>query len=264
MGSAGRLNDASESRWLLVKQTETLPRTDGGEFIWEFCNPNLLMAMLINESPALQEVYAAIANKMRDDPCSLVVTFDEYVPGSKNNQDTNRKSMNLLFNFAEVGPEVLCHDVSWFLPTSVRTMEMNKVVGGWSRMLKIFLHYQLYSPDGLATAGVPLILLGQPYLLKAKLKLLLTDGGPWPLALQWSGAGSIKPCFKHSNVLKKNCVLTGTTPGFVEIDCADADQFVRQCPNNLYDDVDSVIEVSRLHALDPIGTPLKQVTISNM
>ena len=55
-------------------------------------------------------------------------------------------------------------------------------------------------------------------------------------------------------------MLTGTTPGFVEIDCADADQFVRQCPNNLYDDVDSVIEVSRLHALDPIGTPLRHVT----
>ena len=60
-----------------------LPTTDGREFIWELCNPNLLMGMLINESPALQEVYAAVANKMRDDPCSLVVTFDEYVPGSK-------------------------------------------------------------------------------------------------------------------------------------------------------------------------------------
>ena len=144
-GSAGRLYDASESRWHLVKQTEALPTTDGRQFIWEFCNPNLLMAMLINESPALQEVYAAIANKMRDDPCSLVLAFDEYVPGSKMNQDTNRKSMNLLFNFAEVGPEVLCHDVSWFLPISVRTKKVNKVVGGWSRMLKMFLHCALYS-----------------------------------------------------------------------------------------------------------------------
>jgi len=259
-GSAGRVHDASESRWLLVKQSETLPTTDGREFIWEFCNPNLLMAMLINESPALQEVYAVIANKMRDDPLSLVVTFDEYVPGSKKNQQTNRKSMNLLFNFAEVGPEVLSHDMTWFLPISVRTMEVNKVVGGWSRMLKIFLHCALYSPDGLATAGVPLILLGQPYLLRAKLKLLLTDGGAWPLALQWSGAGSIKPCFKHSNVLKKNCVLTAKSPGFVEIDCANVDMFVRQCPNNLYDDVDSVVEVSRLHALDPVRTPNARVT----
>ena len=67
-GSAGRLYDASESRWLLVKQREALPTTDGRGFIWEFCNPNLLMAMLINESPALQEVYAAIADKMLDDP----------------------------------------------------------------------------------------------------------------------------------------------------------------------------------------------------
>ena len=144
-GSASHVLDASEARWHLVQQREALPTTDGRQFIWEFCNPNLLMAMLINESPALQEVYAALANEMRDDPCSWVLVFDEYVPGSKMRQETNRKSMNLLFNFAEVGPEVLCHDASWFLPISVRTMEVNKVVGGWSRMLKMFLHCALYS-----------------------------------------------------------------------------------------------------------------------
>ena len=54
-------------------------------------------------------------------------------------------------------------------------------------------------------------------------------------------------------------MLTATSPGFVEIDCANVDDFVRQCPNHLYDDVDSVVEVSRLYALDPVGTPLKHV-----
>ena len=85
-GSAGHLRDASDARWLLVRHAETLPTTDGGTFEWEFCNPNLLMAMMINDSPALQEVYAKVADKMRDDPCSLVITFDEYVPGSKRAQ----------------------------------------------------------------------------------------------------------------------------------------------------------------------------------
>ena len=94
-GSAGRLRDVSHARWLLVRHGETLPTTDGGTFEWEFCNPNLLMAMMINDSPALQEVYANVANKMRDDPCSLVITFDEYVPGSLKRQVTNRKSMNV-------------------------------------------------------------------------------------------------------------------------------------------------------------------------
>ena len=56
-------------------------------------------------------------------------------------------------------------------------------------MLKVFLHCALYSPDGLTTAGVPLVLFGAPYLLKARLRIILTDGGAWPLALQWSGAG---------------------------------------------------------------------------
>ena len=257
--AASHFSDAVDARWLAVRHTEAMPTNDGDQFEWEFCNPNLLMAMMINESPALQEVYAVLANKMRDDPCSLVLAFDEYVPGSKQRPETNRKSMNLLFNFAEVGPEALCHDISWFLPISVRTQKVNKVSGGWSSMLKRFLHCALYSPDGLARAGVPLILFGEPYLLTAKLKVLLTDGGGWPLALQWSGAGSIKPCFKHGNVLKRDCVLTATSPGFVEIDCTNVDSFERVCPTNLYDDVDSVVEVARLHALDPVGTPFSHV-----
>ena len=176
-GVAGRLSDANDARWLLVRDAETFPTTDGQEFVWEFCNPNLLMAMLINQSPALQNVYATLANRMRDDPCSLIITFDEYVLGSKARPDTNRKSMNLLFNFAEIGPEMLCHDSSWFLPITVRTMQVNRIAGGWSRMLKVFLHRALYSDDGLTTAGIPLVLHGAPYLLKAKLKILLTDGG---------------------------------------------------------------------------------------
>ena len=64
-GSAAKLRDASDARWLLVRHAETLPTTDGGTFEWEFCNPNLLMAMMINDSPALQEVYAKVADKMR-------------------------------------------------------------------------------------------------------------------------------------------------------------------------------------------------------
>lgn len=32
-GAAGRLYDANKSRWLLVKQAETLPTTDGRQFV---------------------------------------------------------------------------------------------------------------------------------------------------------------------------------------------------------------------------------------
>ena len=62
-GSAGRLYEASESRWQLVRQREALPTTDGRQFIWEFCNPNLLLAMLVNESPALQEVQSGCVQR---------------------------------------------------------------------------------------------------------------------------------------------------------------------------------------------------------
>ena len=74
-GSAGRLYDASESRWLLVRQREALPTTNGRQSIWEFCNPNLLLAMLVNESPALQEVQSGCVQRSsllhQGYPCDL-------------------------------------------------------------------------------------------------------------------------------------------------------------------------------------------------
>ena len=60
-------------------------------------------------------------------------------------------------------------------------------------MLKAFLHCALYSPDDLTTSGAPPrgtpevvrpVLFGAPYLLKARLRIILTDGG----RLRFSGA----------------------------------------------------------------------------
>jgi len=38
-----------------------------------------------------------------------------------------------------------------------------------------------------------------------RLSILLTDGDGFRLAFDWRGGASLKPCFKHDNVLKKDC-----------------------------------------------------------
>ena len=86
---------------------------DGSPFDWEICHPSMLLQTMVRRSPLLQDAYGRAANMRRDEPWHLVIGFDEYVPGSKFLIDTNRKSMNLSFNFVEVGPDMLAHDITW-------------------------------------------------------------------------------------------------------------------------------------------------------
>jgi hypothetical protein len=78
-----------------------------------------------------------------------------------------------------------------------------QVVGGWARCLKLFLHHQLRSDSGLATAGVAVNIGGVSKLLWAELGCVLADGEGHTKAWDWKGAGSLKPCLKHYNILKK-------------------------------------------------------------
>ena len=112
--------------------------------------------------------------------------------------DNRRKAMVLSFTFAELGQVAL-----WAVPVCVRSQMLHAVKGGWSCMLKHCLLRQLCGPDGLATAGMVLDLAGEPLLAHARLTNLLTDGDGWRSALDWRGHASLKPCFKHYNVLRK-------------------------------------------------------------
>ena len=84
-----------------------------------------------------------------------------------------------------------------------------QAVGGWSRLLRDYLRMQLLSAEcGLMTTGVPLEVgsgtRNRPCLLWAKLHLLISDGDGLRQALDWNGHQSMKPCFRHWNVLSKD------------------------------------------------------------
>ena len=247
-GAAAQLDEASLALFEGVKHIEKLTLVDGNEWDWELCHPSFLLEKSVAASETLQDLFLQGAVEMQDRPWSLVVAFDEYVPGSKFNLDTNRKSMNLSFSFLELGSEALSHDACWWLPVSVRAERISQVKGGWSHMIRRFLQLQLFSPLGIATAGVPLTLRnGQVYLLKARLVIFFSDGDGHRIALQWRGAGSIRPCFRHSNVLKRDAALSSRVAGFVEVDCNDPSAFLLTDKVHLCDDVKSLVEAARLH-----------------
>ena len=71
-------------------------------------------------------------------------------------------------------------------------------------MLSRVLERFLVGPAGLLTVGLPLQIVGSHRLLFARLANLLSDGDGHRMGLDWKGASSLKPCFKHVNVLMKD------------------------------------------------------------
>jgi hypothetical protein len=190
-----------------VKHIESMPLIEGGFVDWEFADPNTLLASLVEHSPALNRLFteaARISPPSVDKPWSMVVGFDEFVPGNKLKVDNKRKTMVLSFSFLELGQAALCQGLAWQTPVCLRASLIHSVVGGWSHFLKVYLRRQLVGPCGLSTSGVALVLSGQPVMLFARFTNLLSDGDGLRQALDWRGHASLKPCFKHFNVFKKD------------------------------------------------------------
>ena len=136
--------------------------------------------------------------------------------------------MVLNMSFEELGP-ALYSDACWWTVAVAMTTKISIVVGGWSRMLRDYLKLALFSPTGFMKAGMVLQLRGQLAVIHARVKIMLSDGDGLRQALQWMGSGSLKPCFRHWNVLKKNSNRTehDASETYVEITCPDPTKF--QC-----------------------------------
>ncbi len=136
---------------------------------------------------------------------SLIVGFDEFTPGNKLQCDNRRKTMVLSFTFKELGQMSLCKALVWHTPVCLRTSVITQVEGEWTHCLSVYLQRHLLGPCGLATSGVPVVLAdGRPTLIFARLTNLLSDGDGLRMALDWRGHASLKACFRHYNVFKKD------------------------------------------------------------
>jgi hypothetical protein len=107
-------------------------------------------------------------------------------------------------------------------------------------MLRLFVERILYGQSGMSTVGVPLLIGGQERLLFAKLTNLLSDGDGHRMGWDWRGAASLKPCWKHFNVFRKDSGLAHRMPGYVEIDCSDPALLRSWTASEVYFAADSV------------------------
>jgi len=128
-----------------------------------------------------------------------------------------------------------------------------KIVAGWSALLGAILKEVLHGPRGLADAGIALNMGGKASIIRGGLSHLVGDGEGWQKAFQWKGAGSLRPCIRHPNVLKIGSDLAHRMAGCVEACCSDAVQFRATDDSELYAKVDLVVSARARHAAGTIS-----------
>ena len=166
----------------------------------------------MGKSSALESLFAAALAKA---PCSihrpwsLIIGFDAFAPGNKLAVHSSPQVYGSVRLLPGVGPRGDIWRPGWITPAVIRSTVLADVRGGWSVALRIFLERAMFGESGFATTGCPLIVRGSAVCIFARVVNILSDGDGLRMALDWHGASSLKPCFRHHNVLKKVSRLFG-------------------------------------------------------
>jgi hypothetical protein len=126
------LRESNQSSVSEMMRSFELPLLKGGTYTLHFVDPGLLLAALLQDSAALRDLYTAAWNRSPsspDRPWSLVVAFDEFMPGNKLSTDQARKTMVLSFSFLELGGAYLSRGAVWCTPLVMRSAKIAEVHG---------------------------------------------------------------------------------------------------------------------------------------
>ena len=125
-----RLLAANAEHFDSLECIDTLRMQDGTDWDWSTLEPGRLLALLVAESDELQRILSVAWTRSPPTaarPWSLVIGFDEFVPGNKLACDHSRKTMVLSFSFKELGSAALSRGVGWTTPVVVRAAKIAQV-----------------------------------------------------------------------------------------------------------------------------------------
>ena len=264
--SKKKMDDIAHARFNAVRRSISLPLAQGGEHMWHVADPSMLVAASVRSSETLQDMFAKALQLhpgTPEAPWKLLITWDEFVPGSMLKPNNTRKAMVVNLSFQELG-SALHNDRSWWTIAVAKSSILKQVVGGWSRMLRDLLKLVLLSPTGMETVGIPLQLKGDFVSIHCKVGCLLSDGDGLRLALQWMGSSSLHPCFRHWNVLKKGSARAEHCDRYVEIDCHCASRFQTWSNVELAEAIDVCVDAEQQRALGHLTSKRLQETQTHL
>lgn len=212
-------------------------------FKLESLNPGLLVQAVTNAVSNLAEYYLQSHSHTpcsREKPWHAVVGFDEFNPGNATAGTNAKKTMCLYFNFLELGSDCLSKTASWYCSCVLSCRMEGLIDGRWTRVFADHLEMFFLGAFGLQNVGV-LIQSGsrRSMMLYATLGIIISDGDGLRKALNWRGASSMRPCFRHDNVIKKGTNLTLPSDWFCISHCRYSD-FTRRSSQDLWDACDKI------------------------
>ena len=116
-----------------------------------------LVQHVLDQCDQFSNMYAETLREFptsREKPWRIQIGCDVPTPGSKVSGENLRKNMCLMFNFIELGPDILECDATWFIPIVNSSSEFKNVVGGWSSLLRNCFRYLLIGPGSFTNAGI--------------------------------------------------------------------------------------------------------------
>ena len=156
--------------------------------------------------------------------------------------------MVLSYNFAQLGEELLYKDSSWIIPVVVRSSLFKKVMSGWSHMLAVYLRVHLLGAQGLTTAGVTVMIDGQPLTIYARVLGILSDYDGIRMGWDWRGATCIRVCLHCANVFKQDSGVAERLLDCQESTCTDPALLIERTDSDFEHEVDTIIEAGNEYA----------------
>ena len=228
-----------------------LPSEDGDIMHLNTYDPVSLLSCMLKEAPALQHAYDRAFAKH---PCSfqtpwdMVIIFDELAPGNKLHYDNRRKLMLMSLSFLQL-EETLRVDDSWLTVLAARASIVGDVCGGFGTVFAKYIEAIASTPESPLTAGAFVTVNNAPRLLVAKVTCVVADGDGHRQVLNWKGASSTKPCFRHFNVTKFNSGAIGRDGDLpvVDIACYDPSKFRRASNQFLRESMECMFDAHRCY-----------------
>ena len=159
------ISAANSEAFNQVATTIKLPSNDSDDTIdWTLAHPNWLLTKTVEQCPHFAQVLLETMQKhppTKERPWGLIVGFDEFTPGDLMHGKQERKTMVLSYSFVELGRRYLSDVRFWLVPVCVRTSVISSVRGGWSCMLRKYLHLHLLGASGIYSVGCPMIIGGR-------------------------------------------------------------------------------------------------------
>ena len=188
---------ASDTPYGTIVQQADLPAASGGDpitvyfaapfaLLWHVCSVSKPFWHFLKERLAAHPSTAA-------SPWKIIAYSDEVTPGNVMATDTTRKSQVIYWAFVEWGSSALSREDAWFTFTEKLSSTCSKLVGGLSRLFRLFL-ICLFKCTHNFTDGIVLQHEDEQIRLYAKLGFVVQDGGAHKQCFHHKGDGGTNFC----------------------------------------------------------------------